>query len=178
MSQAVTPPPAAASEGWSWSKVTRRGFLTTIGWGSFMLFWANVAQSTGAFFFPQVLYEPLERFKAGKASDYGMGVNVSYQQSERVWIVRNKEGIYAFLAYCRHLGCTPNWVESERLFKCPCHGSNYDIEGDVVAGPAPAPLFRLGLRQLDDGRILVDKQSREDKPGKRETGDFFLPFKV
>ena len=168
----------APEEGWSWSKVTRRGFLTTVGWGGFLLFWANVGQSTGRFFFPNVLYEPIEHFKADKAGSYSLGVTETYKQSERVWIVRNKEGIYAFLALCRHLGCTPNWVESEHLFKCPCHGSNYDLEGDVVAGPAPRPLFRLAIRQLDDGRLLIDKTVRADAAPQRDKAPFFLPFKV
>lgn len=175
MSQAVNEPPL---EGWSWSKVTRRGFLTAVGWGAFTLFWANVFQSTGRFFLPNVLYEPIQTFKAGKPADFPVGVTTDFQQKERVWIVRTDTGIYAFLALCRHLGCTPNWVEAEHLFKCPCHGSNFDINGDVVAGPAPAPLFRLGLRLTEDGQLVINKQQREDKPGKREKGDFFMPFKA
>src|SRR3989442_1642784 len=105
MSQVVNEPPA---EGWSWSKVSRRGFLTTVGWGGFLLFWANVGQSTGRFFFPNVLYEPIEHFKAKKPEAINLGVDETYKQSERVWLVRTKEGVYAFLALCRHLGCTPN----------------------------------------------------------------------
>lgn len=41
---------------------------------------------------------------------------------------------------CTHLGCTFPWNGVEGEFQCPCHGSRYDAEGNVLRGPANRPL--------------------------------------
>lgn len=43
-------------------------------------------------------------------------------------------------AVCTHLGCVVPWNASENKFMCPCHGSQYDVNGKVVRGPAPLSL--------------------------------------
>jgi len=122
------------------------------------------------FFFPRALYEPKKLFDVGYPSDYGFGVDEKYKQSDRVWIVRNAEGIFAIHAVCTHLGCTPNWLPSEGKFKCPCHGSGYDNEGVNVEGPAPRPMDRAHIELLPTGEIQVDTSvlyqfGRWDEPG-------------
>ena len=47
---------------------------------------------------------------------------------------------------CTHLGCTPNWLEGEQKFKCPCHGSGFYKDGINFEGPAPRPLERYAIR--------------------------------
>ncbi|CUU08498.1 cytochrome b6-f complex iron-sulfur subunit [Candidatus Thermokryptus mobilis] len=37
---------------------------------------------------------------------------------------------------CTHQGCTVNWVNSSMQFQCPCHGSKFDKDGNVIQGPA------------------------------------------
>jgi cytochrome b6-f complex iron-sulfur subunit len=74
--------------------------------------------------------------------------------------VRDQGGIYALLAICTHLGCTPNWLQEEQKFKCPCHGSGYYKNGINFEGPAPRPLERLAVRRADDGQILSIRGSR------------------
>ncbi len=61
---------------------------------------------------------------------------------------------------CTHLGCTPNWLEAEKKFKCPCHGSGFKISGVNFEGPAPRPLERYAIRETDDGQIVVDKSRK------------------
>ena len=69
-------------------------------------------------------------------------------------------GIYALSTVCTHLGCTPNWLEAEQKFKCPCHGSGYYKTGVNFEGPTPRPLERFAISLADDGQILVDKSRK------------------
>jgi cytochrome b6-f complex iron-sulfur subunit len=69
-------------------------------------------------------------------------------------------GIYALSTVCTHLGCTPNWLEAEQKFKCPCHGSGYYKSGINFEGPTPRPLERFAISLADDGQILVDKSRK------------------
>ncbi len=55
---------------------------------------------------------------------------------------------------CTHMGCEVSWVGKDTRFECPCHGSQYDINGKNVAGPAPKPLARYKT-QVVNGRLLV-----------------------
>jgi cytochrome b6-f complex iron-sulfur subunit len=157
--------------------VTRRRFLAFVGWGSFAAFWGSIVLATLRFFFPRILYEPSPRFQAGKPADYQVGeVSTRFKEAQRVWMIRNADGLYALSAICTHLGCTPNWFATEERFKCPCHGSNFLMDGTNVAGPAPGPLYRAAIALDLAGTIEVDKSQQENQPGKRDQPPFFLPL--
>jgi cytochrome b6-f complex iron-sulfur subunit len=142
--------------------VTRRRLLALVGWGSFAAFWGSIVLATLRFFFPRILYEPSPIFQAGKPEDYQVGaVSTRFKDTQRVWMIRNADGLYTLIAICTHLGCTPIWHPTEARFKCPCHGSNFLIDGTNVAGPAPVPLFRAAISLDLAGEIVVDKSQRE-----------------
>ena len=70
-----------------------------------------------------------------------------------VYLHRSDAGPWtAVLASCTHRGCQPEPV-GDRL-ACPCHGSEFSFEGDVLAGPADRPLTRYEVIEEDD-RLLV-----------------------
>lgn len=154
----------------------RRQFLLKSGWAFFWIFCGGWLLSNLRFLFPNVLYEARLSFKAGKPEEYPLGLSTRWKNTHRVWVVRDARGFYAFWARCTHLGCTPNWFDAEGRFKCPCHGSNFNRNGDVIAGPAPKPLWRCAISLADDGQLLIDKARLENRPGVRETGEFFLPM--
>ena len=68
--------------------------------------------------------------------------------------------LYALSTVCTHLGCTPNWLDGEQKYKCPCHGSGFYMTGINFEGPAPRPLERFGLRIAEDGMLDVDKSMK------------------
>lgn len=154
-------------------KMTRGGFLG-LGYFAFFSWLAGSAAAALRFLLPNVLYEPSQAFKAGHPEEYGEGLSERFKKDQRVWIIRQERKIYAVWARCTHLGCTPNWFQGESRFRCPCHGSNFTIDGDVIAGPAPRPLFRCAISLTPDGQLLVDKGRLEGQPGRREQKDFYV----
>src|SRR3990167_3790828 len=95
-------------------KISRRKFLEFAGYGTFGAFLLGSGISFLKFFFPNVLYEPSLKFKAGSPDEYAQGtVSTKWIKSQRAWIVRTDKGIYALWARCTHLGCTPGWFEAE-----------------------------------------------------------------
>ncbi|MBI3015433.1 MAG: Rieske 2Fe-2S domain-containing protein [Candidatus Tectomicrobia bacterium] len=108
------------------------------------------------FFSPKALYDPPNRFRAGKPDDFlNSKVTEIWKESQKIWLVRSASGLHALVAVCTHLGCTPNWFPEEEKFKCPCHGSVFNLKGDVVSGPAPEPLFRTPIVLNEKGDLIV-----------------------
>jgi cytochrome b6-f complex iron-sulfur subunit len=78
----------------------------------------------------------------------------------KFYLCRLKDG--GFLAVsrkCTHLGCTVPWVDTEKRFVCPCHGSAFDISGEVLSPPAPRALDIYGLF-IENNIVKVDTGRR------------------
>ena len=71
----------------------------------------------------------------------------------KVAAYRDENGaMHAYSAACTHLGCHLHWNSFERCWDCPCHGSQFDIDGAVLNGPAIHPLERIEIGDEDTAR--------------------------
>jgi cytochrome b6-f complex iron-sulfur subunit len=166
----------------------RRGFLQVI-LGSFMGLGMTSMAVTGGlwtlgmarFMFPNILTEPPSQFKVGFKENFAPGqVETKFVAQFGVWVVNwlynGQQQIYALRTVCTHLGCTPNWLEGEQKFKCPCHGSGFYKDGINFEGPAPRPLERYAIRVGDDGQIEIDKSKLfQEEMGQWTDPDSFIP---
>jgi Rieske Fe-S protein len=71
-----------------------------------------------------------------------------------LYVLASGGGRYAVVSpICTHLQCLVN-VEGSRLH-CPCHGSTFDLEGNVLQGPATAPLLRYPATVTAEGELVI-----------------------
>lgn len=144
--------------------LTRREFVNkaalTIGWTTFGAATITAAGPAFArFMMPNVLEEPDPRINIGPIDKYAAmapgEVNEDFKP-DGLWIIRLRDRVAALSTTCTHLGCIPNWLANDRKFKCPCHGSGFKPDGINFEGPAPRPLERHQMGEVE-GTIIVDK---------------------
>lgn len=72
--------------------------------------------------------------------------------------VKDSDGSYWLALYqvCVHLGCKVPFRDDCNSFKCPCHGSHYNIDGEWLDGPAPRSLDRFEMTIGSDGALVVN----------------------
>lgn len=133
------------------------------------------------FMFPNMLRLPPSKFKVGLPDTFAPGqVEEKFKAQFGVWIVNTEYNgtpeIFALKSVCTHLGCTPNWLEAEQKFKCPCHGSGFYKDGINFEGPAPRPLERYAISIGNDGQIEVDKsRTFHEEMGQWSDAASFIP---
>jgi len=71
-------------------------------------------------------------------------------------IIKDSDGSYWIALYqrCVHLGCTVPFRNDCQSFKCPCHGSHYNVSGEYLDGPAPRSLDRFPLSFQGDSVVV------------------------
>ena len=114
---------------------------------------AGFVLATFRFLVPNVLYEASRRFDIGPPSDFPPD-SATFLSDQRLFVFNEPDGFYVISAICWHLGCTVK--RGGPGFACPCHGSQYDANGQVIQGPAPKPLEWYSLSVSPRGRLVVD----------------------
>jgi Rieske Fe-S protein len=103
----------------------------------------------------QALTVPLDslQFQNGVAGPVQYEFHKGAGDVAGIFVVQTRNGYVGFEQTCTHLGCPVAWNAAATQFQCPCHGSKFNRQGEVVAGPAPRPLYRHGVER--DGPNLI-----------------------
>jgi cytochrome b6-f complex iron-sulfur subunit len=133
----------------------RRQVLRWLGKGSVFAAFAAQLGAAARALFPNVLYEPPTTFTLKRPGIYPQGY--TFDSEHRLFVGRAAGKFHVISAVCTHLGCTVQWRGSE--FDCPCHGSRFDPDGNVIAGPAPRPLPWFEVSVSPEGLLEVDSAS-------------------
>jgi cytochrome b6-f complex iron-sulfur subunit len=91
-------------------------------------------------------------FDLGPAEDYPLNSRTLLPEPGAL-LVHTPDGFSALSLTCPHLGCQVN--PEQDGFACPCHGSRYDPNGELVRGPAKEPLSRLRVEVNDQGHLIL-----------------------
>jgi cytochrome b6-f complex iron-sulfur subunit len=91
-------------------------------------------------------------FKLGDTANFPPGSRIIVPDAQAI-IQNDAQGLHALSLVCPHLGCL---VEPDKAgFTCPCHGSNYAIDGEYRSGPANKSLTTLRLEETADGKLVL-----------------------
>jgi cytochrome b6-f complex iron-sulfur subunit len=113
---------------------------------------------------PAVLPGPLRIYKLGDPAQYAVGTSIRVEAGNFL-LFRDEQGFHAISSVCTHLGCIVAHQENEG-FSCPCHGSRFNEQGNVIGGPAPAGLPWLEIALAPDGQLQVNGESQVTRGAK------------
>jgi cytochrome b6-f complex iron-sulfur subunit len=138
----------------------RRGFVKKLTVTTLILGIGGAVAQFGRFLKPNVLYEPSRVFKVGALNKFPIGSRTVIE-GRGIEVVRGKDGLHAISLVCTHLGCLVKPVENdpEVGYACPCHGSKFAPQGEVLGGAAPKDLPWYEM-YMDHTRTLVVDTSK------------------
>jgi cytochrome b6-f complex iron-sulfur subunit len=80
----------------------------------------------------------------------GTAKEIIFNETPLVLINRRGSGFIALSRICTHLGCLVGYDKFNDKLICPCHAGEFDLEGNVLSGPATKPLPRYPLKITAD----------------------------
>lgn len=147
---------------------SRRSFLTKLWIGLGIIALAEFIALTFAFLRPSKLKARRESavsiVTAGMVDKYKPNSVTAFVRGKFYLACLEDGGFLALSRTCTHLGCTVPWVEEEMKFACPCHGSAFDITGNIIEAPAPRALDIYPVT-IENKIIKIDTR----KPIKRDS---------
>lgn len=90
------------------------------------------------------------QFAVNTATFFPAGLKPSF------YVCRDAGGLFAMSAVCTHLGCLAQYPGSGMVLTCPCHGSQFDLTGTVLKGPAAVALVHYQICISTQGKVIVD----------------------
>lgn len=77
----------------------------------------------------------------------GEGKIIDYN-GKKVGVYKNETGeLFCINPVCSHLKCALSFNEAEKTWDCPCHGSRFDIKGNILEGPALYPIDKIKIKK-------------------------------
>lgn len=134
--------------------IKRRDFLGIAAFGAFLAAFGAACIGSLRLLLPKVFSEPSRRYKIGEPERFSMG-EITIPPGRSVYVLRDTDGFYAISAVCTHLGCIVKLHSG--VFECPCHGSRFTLNGDVISGAAPKALEWYAISMAPDGQLIVDE---------------------
>ncbi|MFM8532096.1 MAG: ubiquinol-cytochrome c reductase iron-sulfur subunit [Acidimicrobiia bacterium] len=146
----------------------RRGFLVRMIQGTYAVIGATLAfEVGGAVVAPSFGRRETMWLRAGDADSLEEGTPLPITlrvarpdgpsevvDRKIVYLVKNGSEVRVLDSTCTHLGCRTRFNAETRQIECPCHGGVYDVNGNVISGPPPAPLRAMTTR-VEDGKVMV-----------------------
>jgi nitrite reductase/ring-hydroxylating ferredoxin subunit len=150
---------------------TRRHFLNKLWLGLGILAFVEFAGLVVAYLRPGKMRERPGQagtvMEAGPVDQFPFNSVTAFVRG-RFYLSRLEDGGFlALSSKCTHLGCTLPWVDKEKRFACPCHGSAFDIKGEVISPPAPRALDAYPL-VIENNMVKVDTGKRIKRTGFRK----------
>ena len=146
----------------------RRGFLNWFLNTSVVALLAAVGYPVLRFISPPETPESTtNRVEAGPTNDPELlekGYKIVRFGAEPVLLIRLAQGdLRAFAATCTHLDCIVEYQQVKKRIWCNCHNGEYNLQGQVVAGPPPKPLAKFEVHVLarsgEAGTIVISKET-------------------
>jgi cytochrome b6-f complex iron-sulfur subunit len=140
------------------SLMPRRSFLNYCLGATSLMFGGLALYAVGKYLFPPEAFSAEAAGEAVRMSledlPVGGAKNVRYKGAASVVIRTNERTFHALSAVCTHLGCIVKWDSGKQMLVCPCHAATFDINGNVVSGPAPRPLESYPVQIVQDEVII------------------------
>ena len=74
----------------------------------------------------------------------------------KILAIHARDGnLYAVNSVCTHMGCDVLYDKDLGHIRCPCHGSEYGLDGHNIKGPAQRPLASYKI-SASDGQVLIE----------------------
>jgi len=143
------------------SKLSRRNFVN-------IFFGGSLVGTILAFLYPVIRFivppkqaeaavNKVEAAKAGEVVPNSFKI-FKFGNSPGIFINTPTGELRAFTAICTHLACTVRYDSETETIHCPCHNGRFDLAGNVLSGPPPAPLERYAV-EISEGSVFVSRRS-------------------